>query len=84
MSKKKGKQNKPKVTYYDDNSTVADMTPVDKAREKPYNRNRPPKRQSTAKEKWKTYWSAVKMMFLPMCIVLAVIGILFLIWRLAF
>lgn len=83
MSKKKGKQ-KPKVTYYDDNSTVADMSPVDKAKEKPYNRNRPPKRQSTAKEKWKTYWAAVKMMFIPMIIVLAVIGILFLIWRLAF
>lgn len=81
MSKKKGKQNKPQVTYYDDNSTVVDMAPVEDAKKKPYERGRQPKKKSTAKEKWKTYWAAVKMMILPMIIVLAVIGILFLIWR---
>ncbi len=75
MSKKKNKRQKEKVVYYDDNSTIADMAPVDEARRKKY--EQPKKKNSTFKEKWKTYWSAVKMMFLPMCIVLLVLAILF-------
>ena len=35
------------------------------------------KRRSTAKEKWKTYVSAVKMMFPWMCIALIAIGVLY-------
>lgn len=78
MSKKKDKKQKEKVVYYDDNSTVADMSNVTRMGQK---KPSPPplRRRSTFKEKWRTYWSAVKMMFLPMCVVLLALGILFLI-----
>lgn len=60
---------KEKITYIDDGRTLADMSGVSGPRltrsaAKPANR---------FKEVWKTYWNAVKMMFLPM---LAVIGAL--------
>ena len=71
MAKKK----KEKIIYYDDNSTIADMSSVNKKGRK--QEPRPPKKQSTAKEKWNTYWSAVKMMFVPMLIVLGVMTVLY-------
>ena len=37
------------------------------------------KSTSTFKEKWKTYWAAVKMMLLPMFFVLAVIFVMYII-----
>ena len=71
MSKKKKKKTpKEKVVYYDDNSTVSDMSCLDRSGRK---RNGEPKRRSTFREKWKTYWQAVKRMLLPMFIVLAVL-----------
>ena len=75
MSKKKEK--KQKVVYYDDNSTIADMSNVPRAGQKKPSGDPPPR--STFKEKWKTYISAVKMMLLPMCVVLFVLAVLFLI-----
>ena len=73
MSKKK----KEKVVWYDDNSTVSDMSNVGRGGEKKKSTQpSQPKRYSTARDKWNTYWSAVKMMFLPMCIALTVILIL--------
>ena len=75
MSKKKKK--KQKVVYYDDNSTIADMSNVPRAGQKKPSGVPPPR--STFKEKWKTYISAVKMMLLPMCVVLFVLAVLFLI-----
>lgn len=74
MSKKKKKQ-KQKVTYYDDNSTVVDMSSANRKgvkREPP-----PPKPNSTAKDKWKTYWNAVKMMIKPMLIVIMILCALY-------
>ena len=72
MAKKK----KEKIIYYDDNSTLADMSSVNRKGEK--REAKPPRVRSTFSEKWNTYWAAVKMMVLPMCVALAVIGVLFL------
>ncbi len=77
--KKKKKTPKEKVVYYDDNSTIADMSNVTAPGERPRDKNAPPKQRSTAKEKWKTYFSAVKKMIGPMLIVLAVMTVIFLI-----
>jgi hypothetical protein len=33
--------------------------------------------KSTFREKWDTYWSAVKMMVIPMCIALLIIAVLY-------
>lgn len=73
MAKKK--KQKEKVIYYDDNSTVADMSYANRKGEK---RTPVPRKQSTFKEKWHTYWSAVKMMIIPMCFVLVVLATIFL------
>ena len=72
MAKKK----KEKIIYYDDNSTIIDMSSVNKKGKK--QDPRPPKKQSTAKEKWDTYWSAVSKMWIPMFITLGVLGALYL------
>jgi hypothetical protein len=75
MSKKQ-KQKKEKIIYYDDNSPIADMSAVNRSgKKKP---PLPPRKQSTAKEKWETYWMAVKTMFKPMLFVLGVLGVLYL------
>ena len=76
MSKKKKKE---KIIYYDDNSTISDMSEVGGLNGK--KRTPPPqysKPKSTFREKWKTYWASVRMMFLPMLIVLGIIGVLYL------
>lgn len=72
MAKKK----KEKVIYYDDGSTIVDMSGVtrDGKKKAPL----PPKVQSTFGEKWATYWAAVKRMIVPMVVVLIVLGILYL------
>ena len=71
MAKKK----KEKIIYYDDNSTISDMSNVTRngKKEPP----RAPKKVSTFGEKWKTYWAAVKMMVFPMCVVLFVVAVLY-------
>lgn len=84
MAKKK----KKKVIYYDDNSTISDMTGVGKTNGRdlygrrmdrlPKKKDSPPKQKSTAQDKWRTYWTAVRMMFLPMCVVLGVLAVIFL------
>lgn len=75
--KKKNKTPKEKVVYYDDNSTIADMSNVTAPGERRRDKN--PKPRSTAKEKWKTYWAAVRKMVVPMLVVLAVMTIVFII-----
>lgn len=69
MAKKK----KEKITYIDDGRTLADMSGVPGSR---LNKDAW-KSNSTAKQKWETYWNAVKRMFLPM---LATIGALVVIY----
>ncbi len=72
MSKKK---NKEKVVYYDDNSTIADMSALNRNGQK---RDNAPKAPPTV-SKWRTFWSAFKMMLIPTGIALGVLGILYLI-----
>lgn len=79
MGKKKSKKNKEKVVYYDDNSTIVDMSNVTRIGQKNPAPPPPPRRKSTFGEKWRTYWSAVKMMLFPMFIVLLGLTVLYLI-----
>ena len=71
------KKKKEKGINYEDNSTIADMSSVNTRGEK--RDPPPPRRKATFKEKWNTYWRAVKMMILPLCIALIVLGVLYLI-----
>lgn len=82
MGKKKKKTKKEKVVYYDDNSTIVDMSNVTRIGQRQPNPPPVPRRRSTFKEKWKTYWSAVRMMLLPLLIALLGLGALYLIIRL--
>lgn len=78
MGKKSKKKDREKVIYYDDNSTIVDMSNVTRSGQK-NPRSQQPRRPSTFGEKWKTYWSAVKMMLFPMFMVLLGLTILYLI-----
>ncbi len=73
------KNKKEKIIYYDDNSTISDMSGVSR---KGGNTGQQPKRQEMKNvqgtSKWKTYWSAVRMMLFPTVFALAVIGVLYL------
>ncbi len=76
MGKKK-KTKAEKVVYYDDNSTIVDMSQVPgMGGKKPPQQ---PRRKSTFSEKWRTYWSAVRMMLLPTLIAIIAISIVFLV-----
>lgn len=80
MSDKKKK--KEKVKYVDDGRTIADMSMLRGGNKTDNNGYvRPP---STAKDKWNTYWSAVRSMLIPMFITLGVITVIFLVAFLAF
>ena len=71
----KDKKNKKKVTYIDDGRTIADMSGVGKKRpEKLDSLDRP---SSSFKAQWNTYWSTVKMMFIPMLVVMGIICVAF-------
>lgn len=66
---------KEKIRYIDDGRTLADMSGVGA---------RLPKRNGATprpdpKEVWKTYWNAVKMMFVPMLVVIAGLIVVYLI-----
>ena len=75
MSDKKKK--KEKVKYIDDGRSLADMSAFRNGPKKDENGYvRPP---STAKDKWVTYWSAVRSMLIPMFITLGVITAIFVI-----
>ena len=72
MSKKK----KEKVVYYDDGSTISDMSRVNDKGEK---KNPPqPRRYSTFKQKWQTYLESAKSMLLPLCVALGILLVLYL------
>ena len=79
---------KEKVIYYDDNSTIFDMSNVrggfrggrqsGGAEERNgKERREEPRKTSTAKEKWQTYVNAVKLMFPWMCVAIIVICVLY-------
>ena len=71
MGKKKNK-----VTYIDDGRTLADMSNVSGRR---LSSSRPGRTRPDPKEVWKTYWAAVRMMFIPMLVVITVLGIVYMI-----
>ena len=78
MAKKK----KEKVIWVDDGRSLADMSHVSGTK---LSRKLSAGSTSTAKEKWETYWGAVKMMFGPMLVVIVAIAILYMIlWALFF
>lgn len=68
---------KKKVTYIDDGRTLADMSGVKgglRLGKKSSVRPRP-----DAKDVWETYWSAVKMMFGPMLVVIVCMAVVYMI-----
>ena len=73
MSKKKKKE---KIIYYDDYSTIADMSNVGKKHKTPQKMESD---QHTVfkPSKWRTYWSAVRMMLIPCGVVLVILGVLY-------
>ena len=77
--KKTEKKKKEKVTYIDDGRTIADMSGVGFGGYA----SRDGRRRSSFREKWRTYWEAVKMMFIPMLMVLGIISVTFLLLYLA-
>ncbi len=86
MGKRPKKQKKPKqkVIYYDDGSTIADMSAVGKGRHR--DRDRSARRSSPAaplgETPWQTYCRTVRMMIKPMLFVLLIIAVLFVVIRL--
>ena len=73
MSKKPNeKKKKEKVVYIDDGRTIADMSNLPNAKMPNYNTG-----ISTFKDKWITYWSAVKMMVVPMLIMVGILCVAF-------
>ena len=66
---------KKKTVWVDDGRTIADMSGIDHPRLS-QNRYAP---GSSAKEKWATYWNAVKMMFVLMLVTMTAIGVIYLI-----
>ena len=75
MGKNKGK--KEKVRYYDDGRTIADMSGVTGGRNYMSRPSYVP--GPSFKQAWKTYWNAVRMMFLPMLVTVGCIGLIYLI-----
>ena len=65
------RKKKEKVVYIDDGRTIADMSGVSGSRLS----GKPLRMSSSFKDQWKTYWSAVRMMFKPMLAVIAIICI---------
>lgn len=75
MSKKK----KEKITYIDDGRTLADMSALGGGIGSSGSRPR-----SGWKDIWNTYWSAVKMMFVPMLVVVGAIVVIYLVMTFLF
>ena len=67
------KKKKDKVTYIDDGRTIADMSAFSPKRKN----SAEPQLPSTFKDRWKTYWSAVRSMLVPMFITLGILTVLF-------
>ena len=73
---------KEKITYIDDGRTIADMSgvrPGIPARRKGFGQQ-----NARFRDVWKTYWSATKMMFLPMLVVVGCLIVIYLIMTLVF
>lgn len=69
------KKKKEKITYIDDGRTIADMSALSggrTSRSKSCGGYR-----GSAKDKWNTYWGAVKMMFVPMLVVVCALIVMY-------
>ena len=77
---KKNKEKKEKVLYYDDGSTIADMSGVteSKIKIKKQDNNKYYKPVSTDREELKTFFDTFKMILIPTAIVLFVLLLLIL------
>ena len=75
------KEKKEKVVYYDDGSTISDMTPVMDSKRRLF-KNDNSKPRATGKEKLKTFFQVFKMMLVPTGVVLLVLLILYIIFAL--
>lgn len=73
------RKKKEKITYIDDGRTIADMSGVSGGMQWTKQGT-----TSSPKDIWKTYWSAVKMMFKPMLVVIGFLTAVFGIAALAF
>ena len=72
---------KKKTVWVDDGRTIADMSGIDHPR---LSRSKYAP-GSSAKDKWSTYWNAVRMMFVPMLVTMTAIGVIYLvIWLIMF
>lgn len=68
---------KEKIRYIDDGRTIADMSGVNAGpRLGGKNTYRP---SPKFKDVWKTYWGAVKMMFMPMLAVIVALCIIYMV-----
>lgn len=76
MSNKKNKKKKPKVVYYDDGSTIVDMSGT---RRQPIRKKPDDGAPTRAQAIWKTYVQSVKAMILPMLVTIGIISATFLI-----
>lgn len=73
MAKKKKKE---KIVYYDDGSSVADLSGLKK---KPLVREEDTQPRGSFKAQAQTFWGAMKMMFVPMITVICALGVLYMI-----
>ena len=79
------KQKKQKVKYIDDGRTIADMSGVRASAFSSLTKSKKVRYKSSFRDKWNTYWDAVKMMFVPMLVVIGAIVILYMImWLILF
>ena len=69
------KEKKEKVRYYDDGRTLADMSNV----RRNFELNKAPMYRSSFKERWNTYWAAVRMVFPTMITFIVILCILYLV-----
>ena len=77
--KKQKKEKKEKIRYIDDGSTVVDMQPLEDANRRPGQKPRERGAKGTLREQMRTYFAAVKLMFVPMLVTLGLIFLSFLI-----
>lgn len=77
-----GKKKKEKITYIDDGRTIADMSGIQSGPR--LGGSNPYRPRPRAKDVWNTYWSAVKMMFVPMLVVVCGIIIIYMLMSLIF
>ena len=78
-NKKVKKEKKAKVVYIDDGSTVADMTPRDENGKKRQPRAHSYAPHAPLRDQLRTFTDAQRMMLLPMCVMLGIIALAFLI-----